>query len=131
MKTSVLEVRDMLSVLSVLGLEKRMGEVPGIESVTVNYAGGSGTVRYDETRLNVADIKPDVRQGESDSAAALVGDSHEGHTAPGTPPAVLGPATRKSAPDTAASPESAGSAPEGHTPPSARPSTPAAAEAAT
>ena len=51
MKTSVIEVRDMLSVLSVLGLEKRIGDVPGVESVTVNYAAGKATVRYDETRL--------------------------------------------------------------------------------
>ena len=52
MKTSVIEVRDMLSVLSVVGVERRIGEVPGVESVTVNYAAGSATVRYDETRLN-------------------------------------------------------------------------------
>jgi Cu2+-exporting ATPase len=50
MKTSVIEVRDMLSVLSVLGVEKRIGGVPSVESVTVNYAAGSATVRYDEPR---------------------------------------------------------------------------------
>ena len=54
MKTSVIDVRDMLSVLSVLGVEKRISEVPGVESVTVNYAARSATVRYDETRLDVA-----------------------------------------------------------------------------
>ena len=62
MKTSVMEVHDMLSVLSVLGVEKRIGEVPGVESVTVNFAAGTATVRYDETRLTVADIKLIVRQ---------------------------------------------------------------------
>jgi len=62
MKTSVIEVRDMLSVLSVEGVEKRIGEVPGVESVTVNFAAKNATVRYDETRLEVADIKSDVRQ---------------------------------------------------------------------
>ena len=62
MKTSVIEVRDMLSVLSVLGVEERIGEVPGVESVTVNFAAGNATVRYDETRLDVADIKSAVRQ---------------------------------------------------------------------
>lgn len=36
MKTSVMDVRDMLSVLSVAGVEERIGEVPGVESVTVN-----------------------------------------------------------------------------------------------
>ena len=68
MKTSVMEVRDMLSVLSVLGVEKRIGEVPGVESVTVNFAAGSATVRYDETRLQVSDIKSNVRQRGYDSA---------------------------------------------------------------
>ena len=67
MKTSVIEVHDMLSVLSVLGVEKRIGEVPGVESVTVNYAAGSATVRYDETRLEVADIKSAVRQSAYES----------------------------------------------------------------
>ena len=49
MKTSVMEVRDMLSVLSVSGVEERIGEVPGVESATVNFAAGTATVRYDET----------------------------------------------------------------------------------
>ena len=62
MKTSVINVSDMLSVLSVQGVEERIGEVPGVESVTVNHAAKTATVRYDETRLHVADIKSDVRQ---------------------------------------------------------------------
>ena len=62
MKTSVIEVRDMLSVLSVLGVEELIGKVPGVESVTMNYAAGNATVRYDETRLEIADIKSAVRQ---------------------------------------------------------------------
>ena len=69
MKTSVIEVRDMLSVLSVLGVEERIGEVLGVESVTVNYAAGSATVRYDETRLDVADIKSAVRRSGFESSA--------------------------------------------------------------
>jgi Cu2+-exporting ATPase len=61
MKTSVIEVRDMLSVLSVLGVEKRIGEVPGVESVTVNYAAGSATVRYNETRqVTVPLVEPTI-----------------------------------------------------------------------
>ena len=56
MRTSVIEVRDMLSVLAVEEVEKRIREVPGVESATANYAAGSVTVRYDETRLHVADI---------------------------------------------------------------------------
>ena len=77
MKTSDIDVRDMLSVLSVQGVESRIGEVPGVESVTVNYAGGSATVRYDETRLSVGDIKSAVRQSEYERTAAAGGE-HEG-----------------------------------------------------
>ena len=90
MKTSVIEVHDMLSVWSVDEVEKHIGEVPGVESVTVNYAAGSATVRYDETRLEIADIKSAVRQHGYESAtpaAASAGDAHEDHTAPGAPPA--------------------------------------------
>ena len=85
MKTSVIEVRDMLSVLSVLGLEKRIGDVPGVESVTVNYAAGKATVRYDETRLTIADIKSGVREDEDDVAGpadASGGASYDGRAAP-------------------------------------------------
>jgi len=85
MKTSVMDVRDMLSVLSVVGVEERIGEVPGVESVTVNFAAGNATVRFDETRLDLADIKSDVRQRGSDADAkskAPTPDSHEGHAAP-------------------------------------------------
>lgn len=57
MKTSVIEVRDMLSVLTVDAVEKRIGEAPGVKSATVNYAAGNATVRFDETLLDVADIK--------------------------------------------------------------------------
>src|SRR3990170_6500373 len=98
MKTSVIDVRDMFSVLSVDEVEKRIGEVPGVESVTVNHAAGSATVRYDETRLEIADIKASVRQRGYESAApvaASAGDGHEGHSAPGAPPATPAPAAPK------------------------------------
>ncbi|NOT39532.1 MAG: heavy metal translocating P-type ATPase [Alphaproteobacteria bacterium] len=107
MKTSVIEVRDMLSVLSVLGVEKRIGEVPGVESVTVNFAAATATVRYDETRLSIADIRSDVRQSGYESAvaspavgaepAAASAGSHEDHTAPETSPATASAAPNPSA----------------------------------
>ena len=62
MKTSVIKVHDMLSVLSIESIEKRIGEVPSVESVTVNFNTGTATVRYDETRLKAADIKLAVHQ---------------------------------------------------------------------
>ena len=91
MKTSVMEVHDMLSVLSAPGVEKRIGAVPGVESVTVNYAAGTATVRYDETRLDVADIKSDVRQSGFEEAATATagpaGSGHKGHATPDAAPA--------------------------------------------
>jgi copper chaperone CopZ len=133
MKTSVMEVHNMLSVLSVGEVEKRIAKVPGVESVTVNYAGGNATVRYDETRLDVADIKSAVRQGAHESAApaaALGSDSHEGQTAPSAPPTTAPPASPK-APGVA--PATAGGAqPEKAVPdamPSMTPKSPAASDA--
>ena len=140
MKTSVIEVRDMLSVLSVLGVEERIGEVPGVESVTVNFSAGSATVRYDETRLDVADIKSGVRQGayEVDAKpAASVGTDDEDKTAPGAPPAAPEAAAPKPPPAAAAVADatSAGPAPQAKsaadvTPAPASKSTPESAPAA-
>jgi copper chaperone CopZ len=131
MKTSVIEVHDMLSVLSVDEVEKRIGKVPGVESVTVNYAAGSATVRYDETRLEIADIKSAVRQSGHESAApaaASAGDGHEGQTAPGAPPETPAPATPKSAPVAPAAPavdpHKSHEGHEGHTTPDAPPPPP-------
>ncbi len=102
MKTSVMEVHDMLSVLSVEGVEKRIGDVPGVASVTVNFAASNATVRYDETRLEIADIRSAVRQsGNQDvaTAAAKATGGHESATAPSAPPsAPPAPAAPKSAP---------------------------------
>ena len=101
MKTSVIDVHAMLSVLSVDEVERRIGEVPGVASVTVNYAAGSATVRYDETRLEIADIRSAVRQRGYESAApaaASAGDGHEDHIAPGAPPATPAPSAPKTAP---------------------------------
>lgn len=132
MKTSVIEVHAMLSVLSVDEVEKRIGEVPGVGSVTVNYAAGSATVRYDETRLEIADIRSAVRQSGYESgtpAAASTGDGHEGHTASGEPsatPAAASPKTTAVAPASAGA-DSAGAAQPDKAAPSAAPSTPGAA----
>ncbi len=93
MKTSVIEVRDMLSVLSVDELEKRLGKAPGVKSVTVNHAAGSATVRYDETRLEVADIKSAVRQSGYEPVAPvlapLTNSRHKGALEAEAPPPTL------------------------------------------
>ena len=125
MKTSVIEVHDMLSVLSVDDVEKRIGEVPGVESATVNYAAGNATVRFDETRLEIADIKSSVRQRGYEpaaSAAASPGDGHEGHRAAGAPPATPAPSAPNAPPATPGA-ASAGAVQQGTAAPTAAPST--------
>ncbi len=105
MKTSVIDVGGMLSVLSVEDVEVRIGEVPGVHSVTVNYAAASATVRYDETRLEVADIKSAVRQRAYESiapVAASAGDGPESQAAAGVPAT---PAPRSAIDATADAPE--------------------------
>jgi copper chaperone CopZ len=81
MKTSAIEVHDMLSVFSVDEVEKRIGEVPGVQSVTVNFAAGNATVRYDETQLEASDIKSAVRQRGFDAPLPAAAASAEGQAA--------------------------------------------------
>ncbi len=146
MKTSVIEVHDMLSVLSVLGVEKRIGEVAGVESVTVNYAAASATVRYDETRLSIADIRSEVRRLGFESevalpaaglAAASTSDDHEDHTVPDAPPAIPSVAPKTSAePSATAGTDSASTVQQGRAvsagvPPPPAPAIPAPAATAT
>ena len=83
MKTSVIEVRDLLSVLTVDEVEKRIADVVGIESATVNYDAKNATVRYDETLLEVADIKVLIHQrgqpSPGESQAKDLGKEKSGH----------------------------------------------------
>jgi len=104
MKTSVIEVHDMLSVLTVDEVETRINGVPGVESATVNYAAGNITVRYDETRLEVADIKVMVHQrGPQPGGESLPMDGSE-HEPARKPDAVPTPNV---APPSASKPEAA------------------------
>lgn len=75
MKTSIIDIPEMLSVLTVDEVEKRFGEMPGVESATVNYAAKNATVRFDETLLEVADIKVLVHQrGQQSTGQSKPGD---------------------------------------------------------
>jgi Cu2+-exporting ATPase len=139
MKTSAIEVRDMLSVWSVDEVEKRIGNVPGVEAVTVNYGAGNATVRYDETRLEIADIKSTVRQNGYESAAPAVTSADApppatpSPAAPTVPPVASAsagtaptPTAPKSAPDAAAAP--APTAPNSASDPASAPATAAGDE---
>ena len=104
MKTNVFEVHDMLSVLTVDEVEERIGGVPGVESATVNYAAGNATVRYDETRLEVADIKVMVHQRGPQHAGESLPTEASGHEPARKPDAVPTP---KVEPASASKPEAA------------------------
>jgi len=143
MRTSVIEVRDMLSVLAVDEVEKRVREVPGVESATANHAAGNVTVRYDETRLEVADIKAILHQRGHQPASESApehGSEHEQvqkSALPAAPEAPPAPASTPAAAVPNPSPvapavETAPTAPaaaghEGHATPGARASLPATA----
>ena len=120
MKTNVIEVHDMLSVLTVDEVEKRFVEVPGVASVTVNFAAGNATVRYDETLLEAAEIKILVHQrgqksaGESQGTKESEGKPAHKHAVESKPraaPAFAAPpesAVPKAAAPATAAPASAG-----------------------
>jgi Cu2+-exporting ATPase len=75
MKTSVIEVGGMLSALSSHGVEKQLGKLRGVHSATVNYAAGSGTVRYDEAQITIADLKATVHR----CGYSCKGELHSAH----------------------------------------------------
>src|ERR1035437_4636709 len=112
MKTSVIEVHDMLSVLTVDEVEKRIGEVPGVASATVNYAAGNATVRYDETLLEVAAIKVLMHQRRKQSPD----DGQQDKATPDAPPsAATEPKPPQDAPATVPAPTTpAGDGHKGH-----------------
>ena len=136
MKTSVIEVHNMLLALSADAVEKRIRKVPGVESVTVNDTAGNATVRYDEDLLDIADIKAAVHQSEYQTADESEPKHVSEHKPAGkrvavTPPQAAPapaltpvPAVPKTAAPVPAAPvpAAAGSAPQDKAPPSAPPS---------
>ena len=62
MKTSVIEVRGLLSTLSARGVEKQLAQLQGVKRVDVNYISGSATVVYDETVIALQVINAKVEE---------------------------------------------------------------------
>ena len=103
MRTSVIEVGGLLSVLSGRGVEKQLAKLRGVERVEVNYVSGSATVVYNEAVIDLKTIKARVHQcgyhcsGElvpkhvcepedpPAQAAAIPGALHAGHRHPARP----------------------------------------------
>ena len=62
MKTSIIEVGGLVSVLSAGGVEKQLSKLTGVKKVEVNYVAGSATVVYDQTVIDLAAIKARVHE---------------------------------------------------------------------
>ncbi|CAD7053006.1 copper-translocating P-type ATPase [Pseudorhizobium halotolerans] len=94
MKTIAIDVGDLLTVLGQDEVGRRIGEVPGVESVSVDHETERATVRYDETRIKVAEIKSLVqRSGRvAEPPAASTVEGHDGHAAAEALPAKSEPA---------------------------------------
>lgn len=60
-RTVTIEVGGLLSVLSARGVEKQLARLPGVYHADVNYVGGSATVVYDESVIDIKTIKEWVR----------------------------------------------------------------------
>ncbi|GAP34143.1 heavy metal translocating P-type ATPase [Piscinibacter sakaiensis] len=57
MKTSTVEVGELVSSLSAAGVQHQIAALPGVHHVDVNYVAGSATVHYDETKTSLDDIR--------------------------------------------------------------------------
>ena len=62
MKTTVIDVCDLLSPLSAQGVEKQLAKMPGVKQVEVNCVSSSVKVVYDEMATGLNAIKAKVRE---------------------------------------------------------------------
>ncbi|CAN5444999.1 heavy metal translocating P-type ATPase [soil metagenome] len=96
MKTSTVEVGELVSTLSAAGVERQLSTLAGVHHVDVNYVAGSATVHYDETQTSLQAIGQRIIdcgyhcRGELVPAHVcgpvdhkMTGDAHAGHTAHG------------------------------------------------
>ena len=92
MKTSTVEVGELVSTLSAAGIERQLSKLPGVHHADVNYVAGSATVHYDEAQTSLQAIRQRVIdcgyhcRGELVPAHIcgpvdhkMTGDAHAGH----------------------------------------------------
>src|SRR5574341_1243093 len=83
MKTTVIKLEGIESVLSPAGVEKKMCQLPGIHKVETNFMTGTATVYHDDS-VTLAEIKKCV----ADCGYGCAGEALPEHLAkPGDPPA--------------------------------------------
>ena len=92
MKTSTIEVGELVSTLSAAGVHRQLSTLPGVHHADVNYVAGSATVHYDEAQVTVEAIRQRVVDCGYHCRGELVpahvcdaadhkasGDAHAGH----------------------------------------------------
>src|SRR5215216_571319 len=57
MKTVVVGIEGMMSICDGLGVEKRLLNYPGIHDIEANFLTGTATVKYDESKVTLEEIK--------------------------------------------------------------------------
>ncbi len=60
MKTSTIEVGELVSTLSAAGVHRQLSTLPGVHHADVNYVAGSATVYYDEAQVTVEALQQRV-----------------------------------------------------------------------
>ena len=60
MKTSTVEVGELVSTLSATGVHRQLSTLPGVHHADVNYVAGSATVHYDEAMVTLDAIRQRV-----------------------------------------------------------------------
>ena len=96
MKTSTIEVGELVSTLSAVGVHRQLSTLPGVHHADVNYVAGSATVHYDEAKITLDAIRQRVVdcgyhcRGELAPAHVCepadhrtAGDAHAGHAGHG------------------------------------------------
>jgi Cu2+-exporting ATPase len=60
MKSTTIEVGQLVSTLSAVGVQKQLASLPGVHHADVNYVAGSATVHYDETKTSLQALRQRV-----------------------------------------------------------------------
>ena len=88
MKTAVVEVGGLLSVLSAEGVRKQLQKLSGVHHAEVNYVAQSATVHYDEQQITLDDIRKRVVECGYHCRGEMV-PNHLCETPGGTPSATV------------------------------------------
>ena len=112
MKTSTIEIGELVSTLSAAGVQRQLSTLAGVHHADVNYVAGSASVHYDEAQTSLAAIRQRVVdcgyhcRGElvpahicapaDHKAGAAAHAGHSGHSGHPAPTAHSPPADRSS-----------------------------------